>query len=298
MKRLFVSFSGGETSALMAHLLLTRWRDRFDEVRVGFANTGQENEETLAFVDQCDKHFGFGVTWVEAEVYHDKRASSGHRVVTFGDASRFGQPFEEVIKKYGIPNRDWPHCTRELKINPIDSWLRSIGWEPMTYEKAIGIRADEKHRCTVVEGERRIYPLAHWLPMTKPDVNEFWMKQPFRLNLTGYQGNCKWCWKKHLPKLLAIMDEAPEKFDFPARMEREYGGIGAEFGKPETEYTRRVFFRGCMSTEDLREMYELNKHQLESVTDDSLILPKNVRLFGIENEPDLDTGCMETCEAV
>ena len=39
-RRLAISFSGGETSALMAHLLLTRWRDRFDEHVVTFANTG------------------------------------------------------------------------------------------------------------------------------------------------------------------------------------------------------------------------------------------------------------------
>jgi hypothetical protein len=274
----------------MAHLLLTRWRDRFDEIRVGFANTGQENEETLSFVDQCDKHFGFGVTWVEAEVFHDERASSGHRVVTFETASRFGEPFEEVIKKYGIPNRDWPHCTRELKINPLDSWLRSIGWEEGTYQKAIGIRADEKHRRGA-----HLYPLLDWLPMTKPEVNEWWMKRPFRLNLTGYQGNCKWCWKKSSRKLLTIMDEAPAKFDFPARMEAQYGRVGPEIGKPETEYDRRVFFRGRLSTEDLREVYALNRDTLEREDNDAIKLPQNIRLFSMDEEPD---GCMETCEAI
>jgi hypothetical protein len=32
---------------------------------VVFANTGQEREETLEFVKQCDDHFGFGTVWIE-----------------------------------------------------------------------------------------------------------------------------------------------------------------------------------------------------------------------------------------
>lgn len=289
-KRLFISFSGGETSGLMAYLCVTRWRDRYDEIRVGMANTGEENEATLVFADRCDREFGLGLVWVEAEVYHGERASSGHRVVTFETASRKGEPFEAVIQKYGIPNRDWPHCTRELKINPLDSWLDSIGWTKGTFDKAIGIRADEAHR----RKEGCVHPLLDWLPMTKPEVNEWWMKQAFRLELTGYQGNCKWCWKKSHRKLLTIMEEAPEKFDFPARMEAQYGNVGPEIGRPETEYERRVFFRGRLSTEDLRAVHALNRDTLELEADDALVLPKNIRLFSMDEEPD---GCMETCEA-
>ena len=51
MKRLLVSFSGGETSAFMAQWLWRHKRDQYDMVFV-FANTGQENEETLDFVQQ------------------------------------------------------------------------------------------------------------------------------------------------------------------------------------------------------------------------------------------------------
>lgn len=56
---LFVSFSGGETSARMTQMLLTKWRRKYDKVVVVFANTGEENEATLDFVCQCDIAFGF-----------------------------------------------------------------------------------------------------------------------------------------------------------------------------------------------------------------------------------------------
>ena len=54
MKRLFISFSGGRTSAYMARRLL-RDRPADTEIVTVFANTGQEDERTLEFVDRCDR---------------------------------------------------------------------------------------------------------------------------------------------------------------------------------------------------------------------------------------------------
>lgn len=288
---LVCSFSGGETSGLMTRLCLTTWRKRWRKVIVLFANTGEEREECLRFVHRCDQEFGFNVVWLEAVVNPEKGDGTGHRVVTFSSASRNGEPFEAMIRKYGIPNKEWPHCTRELKLNPMKSYLRSIGWDDYIHETAVGIRADEDHRRSKKEGV--IHPLLDLLPMTKPEVNEWWMAQPFRLELTGYQGNCKWCWKKSLRKHMTLMDENPSLFDFPERMEAMHGTVGAEIGKPETAYERRVFFRGELSTLDLRSMYEANKDTLDREPDDAIVLPRNGRLFKLDVEPD---GCVESCD--
>lgn len=288
---LFVSFSGGETSGYMAALLHMVWRGKWEKVVTVFANTGEENEETLAFVNECDRRFGLNVVWVEA-VVHPGLKSCTHRIVDFPTASRRGEPYEAVIQKYGIPNHDWPHCTRELKLNPMNSYIKSLGWKKGTYVKAVGIRADEaRRRSPTAKKNGIIYPLMDLRATTKKDVNKFWMSQPFRLRLTGYQGNCKWCWKKYEPKLLAIMDEAPEKFDFPERMEARYGTVGAEYVKEEkAKNERRVFFRGHTSTIDLRALYANKKAAgtLEDVPDDSLATPED--LFEDED------GCVESCE--
>ena len=286
---MFISFSGGETSGYMAALCNLAWRDKWDQVVTVFANTGEENEETLEFVHQCDRRFGLNVVWVEA-VVHPGRKASTHRIVNISTASRKGEPYEAVIKKYGIPNRDWPHCTRELKLRPMQSYIESLGWEPGTYETAVGIRADEaRRRSSTAKENGIIYPLMDMRATTKKDVNKFWLEQPFRLNLTGYQGNCKWCWKKSEAKLLAIMDEAPEKFDFPERMEALYGTVGAEYRKDDpAKNERRVFFRHHTSTIDLRALYARKKAEgtLEDVVDDSLAIP---------DFEDQD-GCVESCE--
>lgn len=194
LKNLFISFSGGETSALMTRLLLTRWRDRYDKAVVVFANTGEENEATLEFVRDCDLAFGFDTTWVEAVVHPESGEGTTHRIVTFETASRKGEPFEAVIQKYGIPNAKFSHCTRELKQRPMYSYMNELGWKKNEYQVAIGIRADEATRRSA--DVNLVYPLLDWEPLSKPDVNSFWQQQPFRLQLAGYQGNCKTCWKK------------------------------------------------------------------------------------------------------
>jgi len=223
MKKLLVSFSGGETSAYMAQWLWNHKRNDFEMIFV-FANTGQENEETLEFVEKCSNHFGFPVVWVEAKVYPEMGKGNTFKIVDFESADRSGQTFEAAIAKHGIPNTNTPHCTRELKQVPINKFARSLGWK--SYYTAIGIRSDEADRINSKAKQLKlIYPLVsrEMQPMTKPKINFWWSQQPFRLNLKGYQGNCKWCWKKGNPKLYQIAKETPQFFYFPALMEKKYG---------------------------------------------------------------------------
>lgn len=294
-KRLLVSFSGGETSAFMTNWILKNWRDCYDDILIVFANTGQENEATLEFVRECDDYFGFGTVWVEAVQYHGERKSAGFKVVDFQTASRDGAPFEDSIRKYGIPNQKFKDCTRNLKQKPIEAYARSIGWALGSYDLAIGIRADEADRMSAAAQQRRIvYPLIKPHPTTKPQINTWWGAQPFRLRLKGYQGNCKWCWKKSMRKHLTIIAEAPENYEFPRRMEKNYGLVGPEFLKdPATRERpigpdyRRTFFRGNMSVEDLFAEYERKKDAFVPAHDDAAVF-----------DPDYDVGgaCGESCE--
>jgi len=144
MNDLLICMSGGRTSAHMTKKLLDEYGDKYNII-VCFANTGQENDKTLDFVNQCDKEFGFNTVWLEA-VVHNGRTACTHKVVTYETASREGEPFIEMAKKYGIPNKGYPHCTRELKENSIHSYIAEIGWEKGEYETALGMRIDEPKR--------------------------------------------------------------------------------------------------------------------------------------------------------
>lgn len=245
-KNLLISFSGGETSAFMAQWLQKNAHEHgFTNLVFVYANTGQENEETLDFVKKCDEHFKFNTYWVEGVVHHGERKGTTHRLIDFETASRNGEPFEQIIKKYGIPNQAFPHCTRELKQNPITSFAKEY-FKGEKYWTAIGIRIDEIDRMNAKRIERRfVYPLIEksMIPFTKQKVNFFWKNQTFRLNLKGYQGNCVSCWKKSDPKLYQIAIENKTAFEFMDKMESKYPRVGAEFLKDET-CVDRVFFRG------------------------------------------------------
>ena len=266
-QKLFVSFSGGKTSAYMSKWLLDSYGHLYDFVFV-FANTGQEHPETLIFVNMCDRVFGLNLVWVEAQIVHGARIGTGFKVVDFETASRDGTPFEEMIRKYGLPNKNYPHCTRELKLAPMYAYIASIGWKKGDYKVAVGMRSDEPKRLSkTAERDGIVYPLAHWSPADKQDVNTWWENQSFTLNIEEREGNCVWCWKKSDSKHFRNIGSNPGWYDFPKRMEDTYP-------------SERKMFRMRRSTEDM-----LTEELFVDVIPPE---PKNTDESG---------GCTESCEA-
>jgi 3'-phosphoadenosine 5'-phosphosulfate sulfotransferase (PAPS reductase)/FAD synthetase len=243
MKNLFISFSGGKTSAYMAKRLMDEYRGKLNII-VLFSNTGQEHPETLDFVERCDKAWNLGVIWLEAITHHGERKACTYKVVDHASACRDGSIFEEVIKKYGLPNRSYLHCTRELKTNPMHLYIKER-FGINNYHTAIGIRADEITR--VNEHYKKLkywYPLLDW-DIREEDILKFWEQQPFKLNIPQHYGNCTWCWKKTLSKHLALIEEIPEIYDIPRGLQK-YTSVNVKPGQEN-----RVMFREKRSVEDL-----------------------------------------------
>lgn len=275
--RLLVSFSGGRTSGYMLRMILDS-APQDVQVVVAFANSGQEDPRTLEFVDQVDREWGANVIWLEAVVDPAAGAGTKHKVVDFTSADRAGAAFESVIAKYGIPNAAYRGiCTRELKLRPITSYLRSIGWTAGSYLSAIGIRADEFDRMSAdADKAGLVYPLVT-ANVTKAEVLAWWARQPFDLRVPEHYGNCVWCWKKSLRKHLTLAKESPEVFEFPARMEQKYAHAGAGVG-------RRVFFRESRSALDI---LDLAKQPFEPFRE-------GATQFSLPF--DATNGCAESCE--
>lgn len=313
-EKLFVSFSGGKTSAYMSYILKKDYGHKYD-MRFVFANTGLENKETLKFVDQCDRAFGLDVVWIEAVINPQHMKGVTHKVVNFETAARNGEPFEAFIAKSGIPNANKPQCSDRLKALPIEHYKKTIGWKGCKH--AIGMRADEPNRVLSLPKRRMlselsidpqlwldasrelrvellgdkldkctplinnyynlVYPLHSWFESDKLDVNIFWEMQDFTLELQEHQGNCATCWKKSDKKLWLISLESPEKFDFMKRMENYYQHV-----KPNSNDQERVFFRKNRSVDDLfKESEIMDEYTLR-------------RMIGYKD--DQDSGCSESCE--
>lgn len=296
-KKLLVTFSGGETSAFMGQWLNDKMTDQYEMLFV-FANTGVESNETLDFVNKCENKFNIKINWIEAKVYHNEKKSSGFTLVNYETATRNtdwkvrdNTPFEEIVKKYNIPNHSRLHCTRELKMNPIKAFAKSI-WGNEKYYTALGIRIDEIDRMNSKKEELRLlYPLIQkdMKPMTKKHINFWWSNQDFRLNLKGYQGNCGACYKKSDNKLMQMALEDTNYFEFLSYLEEKYGNpngiipqkvkksvVDEETGeisegliteRLSKEVYKNVFFRNYVSA---KEMVEKSKQFSGTIVDDHI----------------------------
>lgn len=274
--RLLVSFSGGRTSAYMTIKLLERFRHSKD-ISVIFSNTGQEHDKTLEFVDKCDKHYGFNLTWIEAvPLAHGKGVHP--KVVTFETADREGRTYEASVKKYGVFSKSNPSCTSRMKTRAIHKYVRQIGWESGSYSTAIGIRADEIDRVKsyAIKKFGAVYPLADW-GVRKSDVLRFWLNQPFDLEIPEHYGNCKTCWKKSDRKLKTIALEHPEWFDFNKKLEGVYTNLHGE--KTQT-------FRGYKTAIDV--ILEARREKFKPF--------KESHQWEFDIELDIGGGCGESCE--
>lgn len=291
-KKVIISSSGGETSAKMAIDYVKEnnlkplavygksgkpkyWKHVNDEIEaiIVLCNTSRENNKTLVFVNNLDKYFNLHHVWLEANVVHGERKSTSYRFTNYGKAKRDGSIFEEVIKKYGIPNTKFLHCTRELKMNPIKSFMKDVGFEDAW--TAIGYRYDEPKRVNLITAQtkKQFYPA--WEKKTlKIDVKKFWSKQRFQLGLLEFEGNCRLCYKKSKRKLLSQIVTDPESCNWIFDMELKYSG--------EDEHT---FFRG---NETIKELIQ------QSLEDFEIWKPDNQHK--IDFELDEQESCAESCE--
>lgn len=279
-KDLVVSFSGGKTSAFMSAWLIENYSHKY-RFHFIFANTGREHEETLRFVDACDKHFGMNLVWIEAVTDPRQGFGTRHKIVNFETASRNGEPFEAFIAKEGIPNTSRAHCTSRLKTRAIRDWMKENGL--IDAPTALGMRADEPKRANPESKSaiefNLVYPLAHWHPdgITKQDVNDYWEEMPFTLNIPEHYGNCLTCFKKSDNKLMLIAKEQPQWFAWNVEMENRYRHVNAAEGS-EHKWWRK----------------QRDTAQLLAVAD---IVDPEMLIMLTRSEPDASGGCGDECRA-
>ena len=215
-----VMTSGGRTSMFLAKYI--KENPKYENNLFVFLNTGKEREETLEFINKCDKEWNLNILWLEASIVYEKGVGTTYKVIDFNTASRNGEPFEDMLKKYPLPNNMASNCTRELKQRPIDSYIRE-NFSDFDVYRIIGIRADEEHRkSNNAIKDKILYPLCDELRIDQKFIRNWWDKQSFDLNLKDYEGNCDLCFKKSLKKRLTIIKENPSIADWWQEMENKY----------------------------------------------------------------------------
>jgi len=269
-KLLVCTFSGGRTSAFMGLMLkdLPKYKD-FEKVFI-FANTGKELPQTLDFINKCDKEWNLNIVWLEANVINEKRVGTTFKIVDYETASRNGQPFEDMLKKYPLPNNMASNCTRELKQRPIDKFVKSLGYDEVI--TAMGIRYDERHReSNNAIKDKIIYPLIYDVKVDNKFIRDWWDRQSFDLQLKDYEGNCDLCFKKSLKKRLTIIQENPKTAEWWLKMEQDYS----------SEEIPRFDLRTNKSIEQLVEMA---KHPFRKAQDLHELDKQQIDMFDFETD--------------
>ena len=256
-KNIFCSVSAGYSSVMMA-IMLPKWFPNHKIVNV-MANTSKEREESLDFMNKCDKYYNLNLVWVESE-FHEKGIGVTPNIVTYKNLKRNGEIFEQGIKKLGIPNQKNKWCNRDMKLEVLRKYADSV-FGKKNYSIAVGLRADEIDRVRKDYKTNNVfYPLLD-RGVSSKDRNRFWKSQPIKISIPAYKGNCDMCFEKSNRKLMTILKEDPNKSDWWHKIIQTYGSIPIE-GKPsynelmEKNNGLQTFYRGYNTIEDLIKMAE------------------------------------------
>lgn len=257
-----ISFSGGRTSAYMLWKILEANNGLPNDAIVCFANTGKEEEATLEFVRDCEKHWNVKIHWIEYQFA--EKIADRWKEVTFETASRNGEPFMDLIHESTgyLPNPVARICTARLKIRAIHAFLKAKGWEHNENMDWVGIRADEMRRAAKMDRGRT--PLVTD-GVTKQIVGEFWKKQPFDLKLPNMNGvtmhgNCDLCFLKPTHQIISLIKEKPERADWWIKAEmsgqtsNKTFGDGGRFRKDRPSYAKLKEF--ALSHDDMFDQTE------------------------------------------
>src|SRR6056297_3521261 len=92
-KNIFCSVSAGYSSVMMA-VKIKEWYPDHDII-YAMANTSKEREESLEFMNKCDKYFGLNMNWIEASFNQEHGKGVDFNVVSYDNLKRNGEIFED-----------------------------------------------------------------------------------------------------------------------------------------------------------------------------------------------------------
>ena len=282
-KNIFCSVSAGYSSVMMA-IMLPKWYPDHNII-YAMANTSKEREESLDFMNECDKHFKFNMAWIEPE-FHERGTGVTPKVVSYEELKRNGEIFEEGIKKFGIPNMDNKWCNRDMKLVPLKKYADSV-FGLNNYSIAVGMRADEMDRVSKdYKNNNVFYPLMDNKIDTK-ERNRFWKNKPVQIKIPAYKGNCDMCFEKSNRKIMTILTEEYDKVEWWDNMIKKYGNIRLpkkpSYNAVIDDKGTQTFYRGYNTIEDL---VELAKQPFHKATDEYIY---ESDLFDLEGE--CGAGC-------
>lgn len=262
---LMVTVSGGRSSAMMArHIQTNEKYANYEKVFV-FCNTGMERPETIDFLKNIEKYWEMPIVKIEGVYSNDLGTGVKYKIVDWKNMNMTAKPFSKMIEHKnkvifdGLPNQYAPYCSENLKTLPAKKLCDDI-FGVNKYKIAIGFRKEDMPKriswAEIKEQKQKIFPLLtdFYNPISQLDLNKYWKKQPFKLEMHGKYGNCELCWKKSDNNLIENI---------------LYGTRFIEWFEKEEQKYNSVSFRGHKSIADLVKLSELPRTiKMELETED------------------------------
>ena len=224
-----VNVSGGRSSGMMLHMVLEEHGGLPDDHVAVFCNTGREHVETLDFVQEMSERWDVPITWLEYVCRKNKHPKHHCKVVDRDTASENGEPFAALISARNfLPNRAMRLCSETLKVNTVKWHVERRLKHKAPFTRLLGLRHDEGYRWARKIREDDIEMPLVMAKIGTREVNAFWKKHPFDLQLNAEDSNCDFCFMKPEAFLSRKAKENPELVQWWSDMERK---IGATFGK-------------------------------------------------------------------
>lgn len=220
--RYAIGVSGGADSTALAILLKHLFPDQ--QIDYVFTDTHAEAEALYANLDKLEQFLGITIN----RLAHEK--------------GLYG-----VIEQYNgfLPSMKARWCTRELKIIPYQSWVRSVLQEGQILHSFVGIRADEEQRHGLIVSNGRL--ISHFpfqdLGVCRDGVFQILQET---VGIPGFyagrtRSGCSVCPFMRRSELLATLRWEPAAFDKAAACEKLSDEDDVRFQNktiPVTEETR------------------------------------------------------------
>ncbi|MNX96981.1 Phosphoadenosine phosphosulfate reductase family protein [compost metagenome] len=262
---LMVTVSGGRSSAMMArHIQTNEKYANYEKVFV-FCNTGMERPETIEFLKNIEKYWKMPLVKIEGVYSNDLGTGVKYKIVDWENMNMTAKPFSQMIEHKnkgifeGLPSKDAPYCSENLKTLPAKKLCDDI-FGVNKYKIAIGFRKEDMPKriswAEIKEQKQKIFPLLtdFYTPISQIDLNKWWKKQPFKLEIHGKYGNCELCWKKSEDTLIENILYGTRFINWFEKEEQKYNSVS---------------FRGHKSIADLVKLSELPKTiKMELQTED------------------------------
>ena len=206
------AWSGGKDSTYMIDELLRRG-DKLDEIV--FCDTGYEFDIMYDYIERMEKYWN----WKFPDLKITKlNWGDGKKIWKRWSNTKFTKG-QYVGQMRGFPfhmGMSW--CTREMKVNPMKKYLKSLDKENII--EYIGIASDEPKRVRDT-GER--YPMVEW-GVTEREAAEILVERGLHNPLYNHfhRTGCFHCPKQSLTSLYKLWVHYPKEWNKIVKMQKKY----------------------------------------------------------------------------